>query len=102
MMRFVLLIAFASACTARSAYVHSPSVQQRYLITMGDTPRPYESLGYLQLTRKGADLFGFLTIVDADLGKLFGEEKNEGGKLSDEQKNEGGKLFDEKKDESGK
>jgi len=74
MMRFVVLIAFASACTARSAYVHSPSVQQRYLITMGDTPRPYESLGYLQLTRKGADLFGFLTIVDADLGKLFGEE----------------------------
>jgi glycine dehydrogenase subunit 1 len=41
---------------------------------MGDTSRPYESLGYLQLTRKGADLFGFISIVDADLGKLFGEE----------------------------
>jgi hypothetical protein len=49
-------------------------VQNRYLITMGDTARPYESLGYLQLTRKGADLFGFISIVDADIQKLFGEE----------------------------
>jgi hypothetical protein len=41
---------------------------------MGDTERPYRSLGYLQMTRKGLDLFGFLSIVDADLGKLFGDE----------------------------
>lgn len=71
----VLLAALATtACTARSAYVQPPSVQSRYLITMGDTARPYESLGYLQLTRKGADLFGFISIVDADIQKLFGEE----------------------------
>src|SRR5690606_19352857 len=38
------------------------------------TDRPYDSLGYLQLTRKGADLFGFVSIVEADLEKLFGEE----------------------------
>jgi hypothetical protein len=49
-------------------------VQNRYLITMGDTSRPYQSLGYLQMTRKGADLFGFISVVDADLKKLFGEE----------------------------
>lgn len=67
-------LATATACTARSAYVQPPSVQNRYLITMGDTSRPYESLGYLQMTRKGADLFGFISIVDADLKKLFGEE----------------------------
>jgi hypothetical protein len=75
-MRQLTLIAalFATACTARSAYVHSPQVQQRYLITMGDIDRPYESLGYLQLTRKGADAFGFLSIVDADLRELFGRE----------------------------
>lgn len=71
----IVLAALATtACTARSAYVQSPSVQNRYLITMGDTARPYESLGYLQLTRKGADLFGFISIVDADVQKLFGEE----------------------------
>jgi hypothetical protein len=58
----------------KSAYVHPRPVQDRYLITMGDTDRPYESLGYLQLTRKGADLFGFLPIVDADLRGLFGKE----------------------------
>src|SRR5262245_36319755 len=70
-----LLTITAAACgTARSAYVQPAAVQNRYLITMGDTKRPYESLGYLQLTRKGADLFGFISIVDADMQKLFGEE----------------------------
>ena len=63
----------ATGCTARSAYVQPPKVQNRYLITMGDTARPYESLGYVQMTRKGADLFGFFSIVDADIEKLFGE-----------------------------
>jgi hypothetical protein len=64
----------AGACTARSAYVQPGTIQDRYLITMGDTEQTYESLGYLQLTRKGADLFGFIPIVDADLQKLFGTE----------------------------
>ena len=75
--KFDLLAALATAataCTARSAYVQPQQVQNRYLITMGDTSRPYESLGYLQMTRKGADLFGFISIVDADLQELFGEE----------------------------
>lgn len=75
--RFALIatiaLAAVSGCTARSAYVQPPQVQNRYLITMGDTGRPYESLGYLQMTRKGADLFGFISIVDADINKLFGD-----------------------------
>jgi hypothetical protein len=76
MTRLLLLAVLATtACgSARSAYVQPPAVQNRYLITMGDTARPYESLGYLQLTRKGADLFGFFSIVDADIKKLFGDE----------------------------
>lgn len=77
MTRLLVLAALAStaACgSARSAYVQPQAVQNRYLITMGDTARPYESLGYLQLTRKGADLFGFISIVDADIKKLFGDE----------------------------
>src|SRR5215216_1435639 len=69
-----LSLALVTACSVRSAYVQPPTVQNRYLITMGDTARPYESLGYLQLTRKGADLFGFISIVDADIQKLFGDE----------------------------
>ena len=73
-MRFIFALALVTACTARNAYVQPPAVMERYLITMGDTDRPYESLGYLQLTRKGLDLFGFLSVVDADLQKLFGEE----------------------------
>ncbi|HEY5926002.1 MAG TPA: hypothetical protein VIV11_30155 [Kofleriaceae bacterium] len=76
MTRLLLLAVLATtACgSARSAYVQPQTVQNRYLITMGDTARPYESLGYLQLTRKGADLFGFISIVDADIKKLFGDE----------------------------
>ena len=79
-LRFVSLLLFVvsslavTGCTARSSYVMSPQLQSRYLITMGDTERPHESLGYLQLTRKGADLFGFIPIVDADLEKMFGDE----------------------------
>ena len=70
----VLALLATTACgSARSAYVQPPAVQNRYLITMGDTARPYQSLGYLQLTRKGADLFGFFSIVDADIKKLFGD-----------------------------
>jgi hypothetical protein len=69
----VLLTSTVACGSARSAYVQPPAVQNRYLITMGDTARPYESLGYLQLTRKGADLFGFISIVDADIQKLFGD-----------------------------
>jgi hypothetical protein len=69
----LLVVVSTAACTARSAYVQPPKVQNRYLITMGDTARPYESLGYLQMTRKGADLFGFFSIVDADIDKLFGD-----------------------------
>ena len=70
----VATVATTACGSARSAYVQPPAVQNRYLITMGDTARPYESLGYLQLTRKGADLFGFFSIVDADIKKLFGDE----------------------------
>jgi len=75
MKRLILAMAVTvTGCSVRHAYVQPPAVQNRYLITMGDTGRPHESLGYLQLTRKGADLFGFFSIVDADLHKLFGEE----------------------------
>ncbi|HEY5948737.1 MAG TPA: hypothetical protein VIV40_24770 [Kofleriaceae bacterium] len=73
-MILIAVLATTACGSARSAYVQPPAVQNRYLITMGDTARPYESLGYLQLTRKGADLFGFISIVDADIKKLFGDE----------------------------
>ena len=69
-----IALATLSACSVKSAYVHPRAVQDRYLITMGDTDRPYESLGYVQLTRKGADLFGFIPLVDADLKELFGKQ----------------------------
>jgi hypothetical protein len=71
----ILLALFgALGCSSQNAYTYPKSVADRYVITTGDTDRPYRSLGYVQLSRQGADLFGFLSIVDADLQKMFGEE----------------------------
>lgn len=67
------LLACAAGCTATSVYTYPPSVQQRYLITTGDTDRPYQSLGYVQITQKGADILGFIPIVSADLESMFGD-----------------------------
>lgn len=67
------LLACAAGCTATSVYRYPQSVQQRYLITTGDTDRPYQSLGYVQITQKGADILGFIPIVSADLESMFGD-----------------------------
>ena len=78
MKRTVLTLSIAAlllgACTAKSAHVQNPQTRSRYLITMGDTDRPYQSLGYLQMTRKGADMLGWVSVVDADLDKMLGDE----------------------------
>lgn len=67
------LLASTAGCTAVSVYRYPDSVQQRYLITTGDTDRPYESLGYVQITQKGADILGFVPIVSANLESVFGD-----------------------------
>jgi hypothetical protein len=67
------LLACAAGCTATSVYRYPQSIQQRYLITTGDTDRPYQSLGYVQITQKGADILGFIPIVSADLESIFGD-----------------------------
>ncbi len=68
-----LALAVTAGCSAQNHYVFPQAVQERYLITTGDTDRPYQSLGLVQLTRRGANLFGFVSVVDADLQKMFGE-----------------------------
>lgn len=69
----LIIATILPACTAQNAYVYPAQVKEQYLITTGDTNRPYQSLGYLQITRKGALLFGFASVVDADLQKMFSE-----------------------------
>ncbi len=64
----------ASGCSVSNAYVFPDEVRDRYVITAGDLDCPYESLGYVQLSRDGADLLGFLPVVDADLQRMFGVE----------------------------
>jgi len=63
-----------TACATTSSYMYPKAVQQRYTITTGDVDRPYESLGYIQLTKKGFDLFAVIQVVPANLEAIFGEE----------------------------
>lgn len=69
-----LLLVAATGCSASSVYVYPTQVTERFVITTGDVDRPYRSLGYIQLTRKGADILGFIPIVSADLETMFGRE----------------------------
>ena len=60
-------------CTAGNIYVYPPETTERFLITMGESPRPYVSKGFVQITARGANLAGFFPVVEADLQKMFGE-----------------------------
>ena len=62
-----------AGCTVGNLYMYPPEIAEHYLITMGESPRPHVSKGFVQITAKGANLAGFLTVVDADLQKMFGE-----------------------------
>ena len=65
--------AVLSGCTAGNIYMYPPELTEHYLITMGESPRPYVSKGFVQITARGANLVGFFPVVDADLQKMFGE-----------------------------
>ena len=62
-----------AGCTAGNLYMYPPEITEHYLITMGESPRPYVSKGFVQITAKGANIAGFISVVDADLQKMFGE-----------------------------
>ena len=62
-----------AGCTAGNIYMYPPEIAKSYLITMGESPRPYVSKGFVQITAKGANLAGFFPVMDADLQKMFGE-----------------------------
>ena len=68
-----LILTLLSACSVQNMYAYPEDVQSKYVITTGDTDRPYESLGYIQITKTGATLFGFLDVNDADLEGMFSE-----------------------------
>ena len=69
-----LALAMLAACSVQNAYVYPENVKQKYVITTGDVDQPYDSLGYIQVTKTGATLFGFVDILDADLEGLFEQD----------------------------
>lgn len=50
----------------------NPAVRQPF-VTLGDITTPYESLGLVQVTRKGVLLFGFLDPVGTDIQQGFND-----------------------------
>jgi len=68
-----LALGLLAGCTAGNIYLYPPEITSNYLITMGESSRPYLSKGFVQITAKGANLAGFFPVVDADLQKMFGE-----------------------------
>ena len=68
-----LCLSLLSACSVQNMYAYPEDVQNKYVITTGDTDRSYESLGYIQITKTGATLFGFWDVNDADLEGMFSE-----------------------------
>ena len=43
-----------AGCTAGNIYIYPPEITKNFLITMGESPRPYVSKGFVQITAKGA------------------------------------------------
>ncbi len=73
MIAALLTLVLFGGCTVGNIYMYTPEIRENYLITMGESPKPYESRGFLQITAKGANLAGFFPVVEADLEKMFGD-----------------------------
>jgi hypothetical protein len=70
---YVLLLALLSACTTVDTVRVSgyPSERGQPFILSSDLPRPYESRGLVQVTRRGVLLFGFADPASTDLETAF-------------------------------
>ena len=66
-----LLVSLLAACSSQNAYMYPEAIQKKYVITTGDTNQAYDSLGYIQVSKAGVTLFGFLDLNDARLQGIF-------------------------------
>jgi hypothetical protein len=82
MHRLAFLVALLAACTVVNHALPSAQGQPGVFVTAGDTRQPYESLGPVQVTRKGVLLFGFAdpagTDLDAGMADLAEEARRMG------------------------
>ena len=66
-------VSFAACTVVNTAVLpNNPNVRTPF-VTTGDIQGPYQSLGLIQITRKGHMLFGFVDLVGTDLQSGFGE-----------------------------
>ena len=69
----VLLTLLAGCTVVNVASVPTASAHREVFITSGDLQEPYESVGLLQVTRKGIRLFGAIDFAGTDLNAGFQE-----------------------------
>ncbi len=68
------LLALTGCTVVNTAMIPgAPFDGQRLFVTTGDIDQPYQSLGPLQITRKGVYVFGFLDPAGFDLEPAFHE-----------------------------
>lgn len=67
----VLIMLSFSGCATTNAVLLSDEVKTNYVVTSGDIDRPYKSLGFVQITKKGLTIFGFVDLKGADLEGMF-------------------------------
>ncbi len=64
---------FAACTIVNTAVLPNDPKQHAPFVTTGDIQGPYQSLGLIQVTRKGHLLFGFVDIVGTDIQTGFNE-----------------------------
>ena len=67
----LVLLALTGCTVIHTATVAAGREPPDVVVTAGDLPEPYESLGLLQVTRSGVLLFGFADLVGTDLQAGF-------------------------------
>ena len=70
---FLLFLTFVCGCSVTNSYIIPDEIREKYVITSGDVDQPYESLGFIQITRSGMTIFGFKDLKAANLKGMFEE-----------------------------
>lgn len=70
---FALCVSFSACTIVNTAVLPKDPRGHTPFVTTGDIQGPYQSLGLLQITRKGHLLFGFVDLVGTDIQTGFTE-----------------------------
>jgi len=70
---FLFVMLLLCGCSVTNSYLLPEEIKERYVITTGDIDQSYESLGFIQISKKGLTVFGFKDLGAANLEGMFQE-----------------------------